>query len=92
LRIPITSVVMHLCIIGVNPQGFVKMGNGPLILALANKNVSKIVMRSPLIGRFLHTIGPEFYFAIPNFISEIRSTSKEKDHKGIDDYLSDIGF
>ncbi len=78
-----SQVVMGFRIIGVDAQGFGVLRNGLLIFAQAIKSISQVVMRSVFVGRFLHTIGPEFYLAIPNSIPPIGSSAKEKDHKNI---------
>ena len=56
------------------------MSNGLAVLALPGESISKVVMRAFLFGRFFHTIGPEFYLAIPGAIPPSGASRKKKDH------------
>ena len=52
---------MCLCKIGINPEGFVILVNGLLVLALVQENISKVIMCLRIIG-----INPEGFVILIN--------------------------
>ena len=63
------------CKIGIDAQGFVKMRNSLLVLALAHESSSKVIMGPVFVKRFLHTISPEINVVIPNPVPATRIQS-----------------